>query len=169
MNTKVARLDSRRDTEAIDWADELRKTEAWFQSPRFQEITRLHTAFEVVALRGNTREDHTVARESAVKMYDYLQRLFREKLQEITYGPFSPTGAVRAVMEGIKVLYLGGWSTSARGSDSEDPGADLANYALDRVPKEGGSWVRALLHQDEVQRSNRMRMTFGATKKDCRN
>ena len=114
MNTKIARLDSRRDTEAIDWADELRKTEAWFQSPRFQEITRLHTAFEVVALRGNTREDHTVARESAVKMYDYLQRLFREKLQEITYGPFSPTGAVRAVMEGIKVLYLGGWSTSAR-------------------------------------------------------
>ena len=165
MNTKVTRLDSRRDTEAIDWADELRKTEAWFQSPRFGEITRLHTAFEVVALRGNTHEDHTVARESAVKMYDYLQRLFREKLQEITYGPFSPTGAVRAVMEGIKVLYLGGWSTSARGSDSEDPGADLANYALDRVPKEGGSWVRALLHQDEVQRSNRMRMTSVQRKK----
>src|SRR5262245_5599654 len=68
-------------------------------------------------------------------------------------------------MEGIKVLYLGGWSTSARGSDSEDPGADLANYALDRVPKEGGSWVRALLHQDEVQRSNRMRMTSVQRKK----
>jgi isocitrate lyase len=167
MNKKVARLDSRRDTEAIEWADELRKTEAWFQSQRFEEITRLHTAFEVVALRGSTREDHTVARESAVKMYDYLQRLFREKRQEITYGPFSPTGAVRAVMEGIKVLYLGGWSTSARGSDSEDPGADLANYALDRVPKEGGSWVRALLHQDEVQRSNRMRMTSVQRKKNA--
>ena len=167
MNTKVARLDSRRDTEAIEWADELRKTEAWFQSRRFEEITRLHTAFEVVALRGNSREDHTVARDSAVKMYDYLQRLFREKRQEITYGPFSPTGAVRAVMEGIKVLYLGGWSTSARGSDSEDPGADLANYALDRVPKEGGSWVRALLHQDEVQRSNRMRMTSVQRKKNA--
>jgi isocitrate lyase len=69
-------------------------------------------------------------------------------------------------MEGIKVLYLGGWSTSARGSDSEDPGADLANYALDRVPKEGGSWVRALLHQDEVQRSNRMRMTSVQRKKN---
>jgi isocitrate lyase len=167
MNTKVARFDSRRDTEAIEWADELRKTEAWFQSHRFEEITRLHTAFEVVALRGSTREDHTVARESAVKMYDYLQRLFREKRQEITYGPFSPTGAVRAVMEGIKVLYLGGWSTSARGSDSEDPGADLANYALDRVPKEGASWVRALLHQDEVQRSNRMRMTSVQRKKNA--
>ena len=48
-------------------------------------------------------------------------------------------------MEGVKVLYLGGWATSAKGSESEDPGADLANYALDRVPKEGGAWVRALL------------------------
>jgi len=35
-----------------------------------------------------------------VAMYDYMRRLFREKKQEITYGPFSPTGAVRAVMEG---------------------------------------------------------------------
>ncbi|HWP58594.1 MAG TPA: isocitrate lyase/phosphoenolpyruvate mutase family protein [Candidatus Acidoferrales bacterium] len=158
-NRKIARLDSRRDTEAIGWAKELRETEAWFQSPRFSHITRLHTPYEVVALRGETREDYTVAKAAATKMYDYLRRLFKEKKQEITYGPFSPTGAVRAVMEGIKVLYLGGWATSARGSDSEDPGADLANYALDRVPKEGASWVRALLHQDEIQRSNRMRMT----------
>jgi len=165
MNTKVTRLDSRRDTEAIEWAKELRETEVWFQSARFRQITRLHTPYEVVALRGNGQEDHTVAKQAAVKMHDRLQRLFREKKQEITYGPFSPTGAVRAVMEGIKILYLGGWATSARGSDSEDPGADLANYALDRVPKEGASWVRALLHQDEIQRSNRMRMTSAQRKK----
>jgi isocitrate lyase len=165
MNAKVTQLDSRRDTEAIEWAKELRETESWFQSQRFRQITRLHTAYEVVALRGSAREDYTIANQAARKMYDHLERLFKEKKQEITYGPFSPTGAVRAVMEGIKILYLGGWSTSARGSDSEDPGADLANYALDRVPKEGASWVRALLHQDEVQRSNRIRMTSAQRKK----
>jgi isocitrate lyase len=149
----------------MEWAKELHETEAWFQSERFTGITRLHTPFEVVSLRGSVQEDYTIARESATKMHDYLQRLFVEKKQEITYGPFSPTGAVRAVMEGIKVLYLGGWATSAKGSESEDPGADLANYALDRVPKEGGAWVRALLHQDEVQRSNRIRMTSLQRKK----
>jgi isocitrate/methylisocitrate lyase len=163
---KVTRLDSRRDSEAVGWVRELRETEVWFQSQRFRQLTRLHTAYEVVALRGNAREDYTIAKLAANKMYDYLQRLFKEKKQEITYGPFSPTGAVRAVIEGIKILYLGGWSTSARGSDSEDPGADLANYALDRVPKEGASWVRALLHQDEVQRSNRMRMTSAQRQKN---
>ncbi|MBI1996398.1 MAG: hypothetical protein HYS66_08020 [Deltaproteobacteria bacterium] len=162
----VIRLDTRRDAEAVEWAKELRETEAWFQSQRFRQITRLHTPYEVVALRGSLHEEHTVAKQAAVKLYDYLQTLFKEKKQEITYGPFSPTGAVRAVMEGIKVLYLGGWATSARGSDSEDPGADLANYALDRVPKEGASWVRALLHQDEVQRSNRIRMTSAQRKKN---
>ncbi len=165
MNVKTARSELRRDTEAIAWARELRETEKWFHSQRFRYITRLHTPYEVVALRGSTQEDYTVAKQAAIKMYDYLQRLFKEKKQEITYGPFSPTGAVRAVMEGIKILYLGGWATSARGSDSEDPGADLANYALDRVPKEGASWVRAMLHQDEVQRSNRMRMTSVQRKK----
>ncbi|MEX0803735.1 MAG: hypothetical protein WD688_10520 [Candidatus Binatia bacterium] len=143
----------------------MHETERWFQSERFGHITRLHTPYEVVALRGNAREDHTIAKQAAVKMYDYLQQLFNSKKQEITFGPFSPTGAVRAVMEGINILYLGGWATSARGSDSEDPGADLANYALDRVPKEGGSWVRALLHQDEVQRSDRIRMTPAQRKK----
>jgi isocitrate lyase len=162
---KVTRLDSRRDQEAIEWAKELRETEAWFHSERFREITRLHTPYEVVSLRASLPEDYTVAMKSAAKLYDYLQRLFKEKKQETTYGPFSPTGAVRAVMEGVKVLYLGGWATSAKGSDSEDPGADLANYALDRVPKEGASWVRALLHQDEVQRSLRMRMTSAQRKK----
>src|SRR5688572_16340494 len=165
MAAKITRLDARRDNEAIEWAKELHDTETWFRSERFGQITRLHTPFEVVSLRGSVHEDHTIARESASKMHDYLRRLFVEKKQETTYGPFSPTGAVRAVMEGIKVLYLGGWATSAKGSESEDPGADLANYALDRVPKEGGSWVRALLHQDEVQRSNRIRMTSLQRKK----
>ena len=165
MNATVARSRIQRDTEAIAWAQEVRETETWFRSQRFRHITRLHTPYEVVALRGSFQEDYTVAKQAAIKMYDYLQQLFREKEQEITYGPFSPTGAVRAVMEGIKILYLGGWATSAKGADSEDPGADLANYALDRVPKEGASWVRALLHQDEVQRSNRIRMTSAQRKK----
>ncbi len=163
--SNLARLVFRRDAEAIEWAKELRQTEAWFHGERFRQITRLHTPFETVALRGSLQEDYTVARQSAVKLFDYFQQLFKDKKQETTYGPFSPTGAVRAVMEGTKVLYLGGWATSAKGSDSEDPGADLANYALDRVPREGASWVRALSHQDEVQRSARIRMTSAQRKK----
>lgn len=68
-------------------------------------------------------------------------------------------------MERIKVLYLGGWATSTKGSEPEDPGADLSDYALDQVPKEGGAWVRALLLLDEVPRSRRIRMSSLQRKK----
>ena len=36
---KVTPLEFRRDIDAIEWARELRETEAWFQSERFSEIT----------------------------------------------------------------------------------------------------------------------------------
>ena len=58
MNAKITRFEAKRDTEAIEWAKELRETENWFQSQRFRQITRLHTAYEVVALRGTAREEH---------------------------------------------------------------------------------------------------------------
>ncbi len=166
MRTKRTRTKLKQDRETKAWADELHEIEKWFASPRFRYITRLHTAYDVVSLHGNIEEDATIARRVAVKIDDHLRRLFGQKKQEITYGPFSPTGAVRAVMEGVRILYLGGWATSAKGSDSEDPGADLANYALDRVPKEGASWVRALRHQDRLQRSTRFRMTSAQRQKN---
>ena len=48
-------------------------------------------------------------------------------------------GGVDACHEGIEGIYLGGWATSAKGSKSEDPGADLASYPLSGVPDEAAS------------------------------
>ena len=56
MPAKITRLDARRDPEAVEWAKELRETETWFHSERFGHITRLHTPFEVVSLRGTLQE-----------------------------------------------------------------------------------------------------------------
>ena len=52
---------------------------------------------------------------------------------------------------GIEGIYVGGWATSAKGSDREDPGPDLASYPLSRVPDEAGHVVRALLTADRNQ------------------
>ena len=83
MPAKISRLDARRDPEAVEWAKELRETETWFHSERFGHITRLHTPFEVVSLRGSLQEDYTIARESARKMHDYLvSRLPRRSFAE---------------------------------------------------------------------------------------
>jgi len=77
MNNKIIALDTRRDLEAVEWAKDLHETEAWFQSQRFRQITRLHTPYEVVALRGSLHEEHTVAKQAALKLYHYLQALFK--------------------------------------------------------------------------------------------
>jgi len=60
---------------------------------------------------------------------------------------------------GIEGIYLGGWATSAKGSDTEDPGPDLASYPLSQVPNEAAVLVRALLTADRNQQYLRSRMT----------
>jgi hypothetical protein len=87
---------------------------------------------------GNSREDHTVARESAVKIYDYLQRLFREKRQEITYGPFSLPGqcALSWKESRFSIWEDGHFRAGLRFGG---PGRRFGELRLDRVPKEGGS------------------------------
>ena len=52
---------------------------------------------------------------------------------------------------GIDAIYLGGWATSAKGSNAEDPGPDLASYPLSQVPDEAAGLVRALLTADKNQ------------------
>ena len=60
---------------------------------------------------------------------------------------------------GIKVGYLGGWAESARGSTSENPGADLASYPLNHVPESAQMYVRALLTADKIQFNERAQMS----------
>ena len=128
------------------------ETATWFASPRFEGITRLYSARQVVEQRGTIPTDHTVARVAAGQFYDRLRQLFAERKQITTLGPYSPGQAVALKRMGIEGIYLGGWATSARGSVTEDPGPDLASYPLSQVPDEAAPIVRALLTADRNQR-----------------
>ncbi len=131
----------------------------WFASPRFERIVRLYSPREVAEQRGTIREDHPVARAAAEAFYDRLRALFEARSQITTFGPYSPGQAVTMKRLGIEAIYLGGWATSARGSVTEDPGADLASYPLSQVPDEASVLVRALLAADRNQHYARARMT----------
>jgi isocitrate/methylisocitrate lyase len=134
-------------------------TQRWFESPRFQRITRLYGARRVVAQRGTIANDYTVARDAAVAFYDRLRELFAQRRSITTFGPYSPGQAVTMKRLGIEGVYLGGWATSARGSTTEDPGSDLASYPLSQVPDEAAVVVRALLTADRNQQYQRSRMS----------
>ncbi len=131
----------------------------WFASPRFEGLTRLHTAREVVEQRGTLHAEYTVARDAAAAFHARLRQLFAEKKCITTFGPYSPGQAVAMKRMGIEAIYLGGWATSAKGSMQEDPGPDLASYPLSQVPNEAAPIVRALLTADKNQYFARSRMT----------
>ncbi len=133
--------------------------EQWFDSPRFDRITRLYGARRVVAQRGTIATDYTVARDAAVAFYARLRELFAERTSITTFGPYSPGQAVAMKRLGIEGIYVGGWATSAKGSTSEDPGPDLASYPLSQVPDEAAVIVRALLTADRNQQYQRSRMS----------
>jgi isocitrate lyase len=134
-------------------------TQRYFDSPRFDGITRFYSARQVVEQRGTIPTDHTVAREAAEAFYPRLRELFAQRKSITTFGPYSPGQAVTMKRMGIEGIYLGGWATSAKGSITEDPGPDLASYPLSQVPDEAAGLVRALLTADRNQQYLRLRMT----------
>src|SRR5207342_16038 len=138
---------------------EIGETARWSASPRFEGITRLYSARQVVEQRGTIPTDYTVARMAAGQFYDRLRQLFAERKSITTFGPYSPGQAVAMKRMGIEGIYLGGWATSAKGGTSEDPGPDLASYPLSQVPDEAATLVRALLTADRNQEYLRSRMT----------
>lgn len=139
--------------------EELEATRRWMSSPRFDGITRLHTARQVVEQRGAIPTDYPVARQAAERLHARLRELFVQGRAITTFGPYSPGQAVAMKRAGIEGIYLGGWATSAKGSATEDPGPDLASYPLSQVPDEAAGIVRALLTADRNQRFARSRMT----------
>ena len=139
--------------------EEVQDTQEWFNEPRFDGIVRVHSARDVVEQRGTLSNDYTVARMAADGFHARLKELFADKQCITTFGPYSSGQVVAMKRSGIEGVYLGGWATSARGSDTEDPGPDLASYPLSQVPNEAATLVRALLTADRNQRFQRLRMT----------
>jgi isocitrate lyase len=131
----------------------------WFASERFKGIIRLYSPRQVIEQRGVIETDYPIARTAAEGFYARLRELFSSGRSITTFGPYSPGQAVVIKRMGIEGIYLGGWATSAKGSVTEDPGADLASYPLSQVPDEASAIVRALLAADKNQNYARSRMS----------
>lgn len=134
-------------------------TQRFFDSARFNGITRLYTARQVVEQRGTIPVEYTVARDASRAFFARLRELFAAGKSITSFGPYSPGQAVTMKRCGIEGIYLGGWATSAKGSTTEDPGPDLASYPLSQVPDEAAGLVRGLLTADRNQHFLRLQMT----------
>ena len=102
--------------------DNVTDVQEFIDSDRFSGITRLYSARQVAEQHGTIGTDYRVARENAAAFYARLRELFAERKSITTFGPYSPSQAVTMKRMGIEGIYLGGWATSAKGSDHRGPG-----------------------------------------------
>ena len=56
-----------------------------------------------------------------------------------TFGPYSPGQAVAMKRTGIEGIYLGGWATSAKGSDGRRPGTRPRELSAEPGARRGGA------------------------------
>ena len=146
-------------TVASELEEKAQEVSEYFASPRFRGIIRLYSPGQVAEQRGTIGTDYPIARKAAEAFYTRLRELFAARKSITTFGPYSPGQAVAIKRMGIEGIYLGGWATSAKGSVTEDPGADLASYPLSQVPDEAALIVRALITADRNQYFLRSHMT----------
>src|ERR1700745_1057098 len=106
-----------------DFDRDVAATQRYFDSPRFEGITRLYSARQVVEQRGTIPSDYIVAREAAQAFYPRLRELFAQRKSITTFGPYSPGQAVTMKRMGIEGIYLGGGGTAPQGRDQRGSGA----------------------------------------------
>ena len=71
----------------MSFEGEVDETQRYFSSARFEGITRLYSARQVVEQRGTIATDYTVARVAAEQFYARLRELFSQRRQITIVSP----------------------------------------------------------------------------------
>ncbi|MEU8193963.1 isocitrate lyase [Microbispora amethystogenes] len=118
----------------------------WDTDPRWRDVRRTYSAEDVVRLRGSVREEHTLARLGAERLWsllhseDYVHAL----------GALTGNQAVQQVRAGLKAVYLSGWQVAADANLSGHTYPDQSLYPANSVPAVVRRINNALLRADQI-------------------
>ncbi|WP_129666325.1 isocitrate lyase [Phytoactinopolyspora endophytica] len=118
----------------------------WDTDPRWAGIERTYTAEDVVRLRGTVREEHTLARRGAERLWELLHS--RDYVHAL--GAITGNQAVQMVRGGLEAIYLSGWQVAADGNTSGQTYPDQSLYPVNSVPTVVRRINNALLRADEI-------------------
>ncbi|MCU1689278.1 MAG: aceA, partial [Jatrophihabitantaceae bacterium] len=118
----------------------------WATNPRWAGVERTYTAADVVRLRGRVREEHTLARLGAERLWDMLHT--REYVRAL--GAITGNQAVQMVKAGLDAIYLSGWQVAADGNLGGETYPDQSLYPANSVPAMVRRINNALIRQDEI-------------------
>ncbi|MDR1998320.1 MAG: isocitrate lyase, partial [Frankiaceae bacterium] len=134
------------DAEARIAAEAAALEKEWATSPRWKGIERTYTARDVVTLRGRVREEHTLAKLGAERLWDMMNE--REYVRAL--GAITGNQAVQMVKAGLDAIYLSGWQVAADGNLSSETYPDQSLYPANSVPAMVRRINNALKRADEI-------------------
>ncbi|WP_024761838.1 isocitrate lyase [Streptomyces exfoliatus] len=118
----------------------------WATDPRWQGIERTYSAEDVVRLSGSVREEHTLARRGAERLWRQLHELdYVHALGALTGGQ-----AVQQVKAGLQAIYLSGWQVAADANQAGHTYPDQSLYPVNSVPQVVRRINNALLRADQI-------------------
>src|SRR5690625_284178 len=138
--TTSTTITSRVRAEAADLARQ------WAADPRWSGIRRDYTAEDVVRLRGSVREEHTLARRGAERLWELLHT--RDYVHAL--GAMTGNQATQMVRAGLEAIYLSGWQVAADANAAGQTYPDQSLYPVNSVPAVVRRINNALLRADEI-------------------
>src|ERR1051325_3729324 len=96
----------------MDIAKQAAELEAKWRSPRYKGIRRDYSATDVVRLRGTVKQEFSLARHGAERLWTQLTT---KNGAVRTFGALTGAQAVQMVRAGLDAIYLSGWQGAAHG------------------------------------------------------
>ena len=119
---------------------------AWANDPRWRGVQRTYGPQDVVQLSGSVREEHTLARRGAERLWRQLHELdYIHALGALTGGQ-----AVQQVKAGLQAIYLSGWQVAADANQAGQTYPDQSLYPANSVPQVVRRINNALLRADQI-------------------
>ncbi len=118
----------------------------WATDPRWAGIERTYSAADVIRLRGSVREEHTLARLGAERLWSLLHT----DGYVATLGALTGNQAVQQVKAGLQAIYLSGWQVAADANLAGQTYPDQSLYPVNSVPQVVRRINNALLRADQI-------------------
>src|SRR3712207_4172071 len=120
---------------------------AWVEDARRAGVKRPYTADDVIRLRGSVRQEYTLARNGARRLWELLSS--RPLVR--TFGAPAGAQAVQMARAGLEAIYLSGWQVAADANLAGQTYPDQSLYPSNSVPALVRRLNNALLRADQVE------------------
>jgi isocitrate lyase len=123
----------------------------WAADPRWSDVRRDYTAQDVIDLRGPVREERTLARRGAEKLWELIAANENPDEWVSALGALTGNQAVQQVRAGLKAIYLSGWQVAADANLSGQTYPDQSLYPANSVPAVVRRINNALLRTGQIE------------------